>query len=324
MLEKLKFVERAVDDKGIIRALTHIYIYDGRAQGGDGRIVIDSECEELREHNFSVDAVKFIRAVEACDGDPKIEQIGDGRIKVSKSRTIIRMPTLKAEDYPIEVKRSDNDIEVEVPDNFLDVFKAIRDFISLDASRPWSQGVWLDGEFAYATNNVSMVRSPFKWTSRKINLPRFAVDEIVALGRNPDKIILGATYITLDYGDFWLKSFLYTDEWPQDTIDKLFASMSISMIDVPSDLLPAIERISPFCANPKMPVIHFKANAVSTDDGAEYAEVEMDWDGAGAYRLEVIVRVLRVAEQWDPSTYPGPVFFKGGILEGMMIGVRDK
>lgn len=322
MLEKLKFVERATATKDVIRILTHLCIHDGKVQGGDSKIAIEVDCPELAGHSFTVDSIKFIKAVTACDDQPKIELLEDGRVKISKGRFVARLPTLKADAFPRAELRSAGDATIVTPDKFIETLRRVSPFISLDASRPWSQGVWLDGAYAYATNNVSMVRLPLVWAGPKINIPRYAVEELISINQPIKSIHVTKGSIAVEYDDSWFKAMTYVDEWPQGTIDKLFSQMPASMTPVPDGLMQAVERIVPFCPEPKFPTIYFKNGSISTADGAESAEVGMDWNGTGAYRVEALQRVLEVAKEWMPDTYPAPIYFKADDMDGLLVGIR--
>ena len=145
MLDALKFVERGTADKDIIRILTHICVHDGRLQGADSKMALECACPELKGHSFTVPADKFIRAINACDSQPKLEMQEASILKISKGRFKVTLPTLKVEDYP---RAELGGQAFPCPDGFVAALERIFPFISQDASRPWSLGVWLDGKYA--------------------------------------------------------------------------------------------------------------------------------------------------------------------------------
>ena len=318
MLDALKFVERATADKDIIRALTHICIHDGRLQGADSKMALECACPELTGQSFTVPADKFIRAVTACDNDPTIELLEDKRVKISHKRFKVTLPTLKVEDYPRAELTGE---ALTVPDGFIAALRRLFPFISQDASRPWSLGVWLDGQYAYATNNVILVRTPLAWIGTPINIPRYAVQEIIEIAKPIKQLWMSTNAIGIEYDDAWFRAQKYVDEWPAN-VTGLFARMCDTMQVVPDGLLEAVNKLIPFCPDVKIPTIYFQHGAIATANGAQSAEIGFDWEGVGVYRAEVLQLVLGVAKEWDPTTYPAPCFFRGDKLEGLLVGVR--
>lgn len=319
MLDALKFVERATADKDIIRALTHICVHDGRLQAGDSKIALECTCPELAGHSFTVAADKFIKAIAVCDGVPKIEILDDSRIKVSHKRFRVTLPTLKVEDYPRSEMRKST--EIPVPEAFIEALKRVFPFVSQDASRPWSLGVWLQDGYACATNNVTLVRTPIDWHGPAINLPRFAIQEILDIKIPITRIFVDGSALEVEYGDAWFKTQTYTDIWPDSAV-QLFNRPMPEMHSVPADLLKAVEKLIPFCPDVKFPSIYFKDGAITTANGAQSAEIGFDFEFTGCYRAEVLQLALSVASEWSPQTYPQPIFFKGDLIEGMLVGLR--
>lgn len=320
MLEALKFVQRAASDKDIIHAFTHICVRDGRLQGNDSKIALECACPELAGLAFTAPADKFIKAISACDGIPKIEILGDQRIKISYKRFRVTLPTLKVEDYPSsELKRTNT---VENCNNFIEALRRIFPFISQDASRPWSLGAWLENGYAYATNNVTLVRTPIDWQGTPINLPRFAVDELLNVKQKITSIHLDETSLEVEFGESWFKTQTYVDQWPPSAL-QLLEKLDISaMSTIPDGLAEAVDKIIPFCPDVKFPAIYLNNDHIATANGAHSAEMGFDLNTSGIYRAEVLQLVLGVAQQWAPATYPAPVFFTGDQIEGMFVGIR--
>lgn len=320
MLEALKFVNRATADKDIIRALTHICVHDGKLQGADSRMAIEADCPELAGHSFTAPAEKFIKAVVGCAGTPSIAYNQDGTIKVSHGRFRVTLPTLRAEDFPIAVFKPDDAVKIDAPDGLLDALRRVFPFISQDASRPWSLGAYIHSNYIYATNNVTMARTPVAWNGPAINLPRYVVQELLDINQPILEVWAGANSVSFKFQGAWLRAQLYVDQWPGGVFAMFDKPKEYS--PVPEGLLPAIEKLLPFCPDVKFPSIHFKDGEITTAKGIQSAEIGFDWDGVGVYRAEVLQLVLAVAQQWTPSTYPSPVFFKGDRIEGMLVGIR--
>ena len=100
MIETLNIVKGAVANKAIVPVLTHFHIYDGRVQGSNGKLCIDAPLPELSALELTVPAVKFMQAVKACKGTPKLNVTPTGRLSVSSSTFRALLPLLPAESFP--------------------------------------------------------------------------------------------------------------------------------------------------------------------------------------------------------------------------------
>jgi len=319
MIDMLNFVNRATDQKGIVPLLSHICVHDGKLQASNSRMTIEGKCPQLAAHSFTVPAEKFIKAVERCKDVPKIERAANGTVKISSGRFRVTLPSLDAVNYPHQTFKPSEAVEIEAAAGFSLALRKIAPFISLDASRPWSLGACLTKDYFYATNNVTIVRTPVKWAGPVINLPGYIIQEILNIDEPILSIWASKTSVSFEYEEGWLRAQLYTDAWPD--ISKMFEKEK-EFEDVPDGLLSAIEQLIPFCPDVKFPSIHFKDGAISTANGSQSAEMGFDWKVQGIYRAEVLQLVLGVATRWSPHTYPKPVFFEGDGVEGLMVGAK--
>lgn len=318
MLEELKFVEGAVADKDIIPILTHFCIHDGRIQGADTRIAIETPCPELKDYSFTVPADKFIRAVLACDGEPTIAITEGGKIAVKQGRFKAFLPTLDTASFP---RRDLPPVTAPAPKDLLDAFKLLLPFISQDASRAWSLGVWIHEGHAYATNNVALVRTPLVSKLNDVNIPAHFVKEVVRIGQAPVSLHQNEDGVAVSYADgSWICGQVYRDRWPD--VSAHFEDVGEGLSVIPEGLYKAIDKLLPFCPDPKYPTLRFTTEGISTMDGAHSAEMGFDGLPNTAFRAEVLQLVAGVADKWDLSKYPAPVPFVGKHIEGVFVGVK--
>lgn len=319
MLDELKFVEGAVADKDIIPILTHFCIHDGCIQGADTRLAIETPCKDLKGHSFTVPADKFIRAVLACDGEPTIAITETGKVAVKQGRFKAFLPSLDAANFP---RRVIPPRIADAPKNLLSVFKLLLPFISQDASRAWSLGIWVKDGYAYATNNVALVRTPLDTTLADVNIPAYFVKEVIRIGQNPVALHQDTSGIAVSYADgSWVCGQIYRDGWP-DVSAKFDGIKDAALTPVPDGLVKTIQKLLPFCPDPKYPTLKFTSEGVSTLDGEHSAEMGFDGLPDTAFRAEVLQMVADVATSWDLTKYPTPVPFVGNHIEGMFVGVR--
>jgi hypothetical protein len=253
--------------------LTHIRVYNGRIQGGNGKYCIDAPCPDLLGYDFCCPADRFIKAVDAADGEPLIKITDGGKITLSKGKFRAILPLAPVEDYPLaERERGD---EAVMLGDWIPMLKALAPFIGEDASKPWAQGIWLaDDGYAYATNNSSMVRirSPWGSTNNQLILPDFMVDEILRLGQEPMQILYTHGVITVGFEDgSWLQSRLLEGQFPEKA--KQLIPVDV-MGEDSAPILMALDKVRGFCPDPAFPQIAMGANGIGTLDGEMSARVE--------------------------------------------------
>ena len=322
MLETIKLVAGTVADKTLVPAFSHIHIYDGHIQGNDGRCTaIDASCEELRGVNATVPASRFLRAVNACDGEPVITE-KNGKLTIKRAGFKAILPLMANADYP-KVSGPPEGVEpTPVAPGFLKALKRIAPFISEDASRPWSCSVLVDKTHMYATNNVVVVSVPFV-SPYTFSLPTASVDELLRINRDPKHIVQKDQNTFFLYDTFWCRVLPMSLPWPD--IEKMLAKYDYNTLPaIPGQLRDAVDKISHFHPDPKFPVVMFNAEGVHTMDGEHKASVEGMELPEARFRAEMICKVLNEATKMDLSTYPAPSPFTGPEgMRGMIVGVRQ-
>ena len=320
MLETLQLVFGALATKDINPVLTHVLIYPGRMQGGDGIISIDApfECDLPA---MAVPGQKFLNAVIACDGNPTLGVTDGGKLSIKRGSFKAYLSTLPSDSFPLDVVKGEPH---PVPMMFLDVLKALRPFISKDASRPWSMGVRFSGRFCFATNNIVLARSPLDWDAPDLILPAVAINALLEIKELPTSVYLEEHAATFEYNDgSWLKARTQAGEWPNvagmiDNCD--FAALEPG----PAGLPAALNKVKRFCTNVKFPTVVLSSEGVSSDDGGgDIASVEGLDLPKSQYNADMLALVLDHATKIDLSRYPAPCLFSGvDNLEGLFVGVK--
>lgn len=290
MLHILKRVRGAVADRGVVPELTHFFVYQGRIQGSNSRLAIDAPLPELGGVSFTVPADKFIRAVDCMEEEPKLE-VSTTKLTLKHGRLTVRLPLLANDAYPRSVP---NAPEWEPESPLLPVLEALRPFCSTDAHNAWSLGVLLTEDYAHATNNTCIVRMPcdlLAGTKLRVNLPVYAVDELLRIGEEPTHFGVDERSITFHLADgSWVRTQMIAAEWPLATLANLYAQhwpAKAKVPKVPAQLLEAVTAVLPFSPSAEFPVVVFADGKVCTEDGEHSAEVEgyagmlapMRWNG---------------------------------------------
>lgn len=321
MLNTLRFVRGAVSKKDSIPVLTHFHIYEGRIQGTNGRLTIDAPCSELSKFDLTVPAEIFLKAVDACQGEPNLTLEGEGKLRVKGGGFKALIPLGDHAIYPRGKRDSGSGTALSSDINLLTPLRALAPFIGEDASRDWACGVLFRNGIAYATNNAVLAASPACLFPMDLNLPFFLVEELIRIGREPSIIYATENSASFGYADgSWIKAQLLSAEWPD--LEKLLPQFGEVLPPVPVGLALAVERVRPFCPDPKIPLIQFSVLGVGTIDGDRSACVGDYNLPLGQYRAEPLLGVLASAAEADFARYPQPVPWRGRAgVRGILVGV---
>lgn len=319
MIDVLKTVMSAVATKDMVQVLTHFCIYqdllqpDRRIQGGNGIVYIDAPFP----HDIpdcTVAASRFLKAVEACDSQPTFGLTEGGKLSIKRNRFRAYLPMLPVADFPRAALTGD---EVPLPPNFLDTIRRLKPFISEDASRIWSMSVLLSEGYAYATNNIILVRCPLDWKGRSMALPIQVVDRLLEVDRQPTGCRVGPSHICFSYDDVWMRSQLVETPWP--TVTSIIQEPAQE--PVPDELKQAVEKIQHFCVNDKFPIIKL-SDIVETDQGEQGAAYDGFDLPKAVFHADQLIKALSIATHINFSSYPNPCALRGPDIEGVIVGIR--
>lgn len=314
MLETLQFVRGAVSDRDlVVPVLTHFCVYGGRIQGANGRIAIDSPCPELT-FEAVVPADRFLRAVDACRGEPKLKFNEGGKLTIERKPFRAFLPYQPVSLFPQSKPTAGKKVKMQQP--LLKALARARAFMSDDAERPWASTVYFsvkDG-IAYAAANTmiaSVASAPFK---QDVQLPTFCIDELLRINREPDCYVNDDTSMTFFWGDHWMRTQKIVADWPLKTAQD-HLSTKAKMVALPDNLIASVERLIPFCNDRKFPVIYFRKGGLSTAPGEVQAEINGFDLGEGAFHSDNLLPMLKHSNKMcigeRAAVFAGPESFRG-------------
>lgn len=314
MIETLHFVKGAVSTKDLIPVLLAFHLYDDRIQGTNGNVTIDAPLG-VSIKNLTVHAERFLKAVDACDGDPKFTA-SDDRLIVQRGKFKATIPLENHQSFP----RTEQSKLKKCALNLLPALRILKEFIGQDASHPWACGVLLQGDYIYATNNVVLARVEFTWKEGPIVLPSFAVDELLRIGQEPCKLGVTDNALTFGYDNGqWLRALLVKNNWPPS----ISGMIGKAREKIAPSLRHCIIKVLPFCPDTKFPVIRIEDGMVKTMDGDMTASMLGElFTGKSIFRAEPLLAVLNIATHLDLSKYPKACPFRGPNVEGVILGVN--
>lgn len=316
ILDSLRFVQGSVAKKDFLPAMTHFVIEKGTVRGYNGVIAL---CSPIA---FDIDckpkADELVHAISHCDEQIVLSMTDAGRLRVVSGdyKVFVKCVT---EETPHVLPEGER---VEFKDTeMIDALRIIEPFIGDDASRPWSNGVLLKDQSAFATNNVTLIEY---WIGaifpRAVNIPHAAIKEMLRINKAPTHAQLAECSVTFHYPDGqWLRSQLFSTEWP-DMGRILDVEANAQPID--GRLFTGLEKIRKRAD--AMSRVFIKNQVLSTIDGdgegAQYAVPGLQCEGA--YSIPMLELLHGVAISIDFTTYPKPCLFFGKQLRGAIIGMK--
>lgn len=317
MLTSLKFVQGSVAKKDFVPALSHFRIEGGTVRGYNGMLAL---CSPIPfDITCAPKAEPLVKAISNCADTVQLAMTPAGRLSVRSGKFKAFVDCVEGETPHVQPEGEHVAIEGAA---LLQAFKTVAPFIGDDASRPWSNGVLLLNQSAFATNNITLVEY---WTGttipRPLNIPRAAVKEMLRINEPPESAQMTDGSITFHYsGGRWLRTQLFETQWP-DLSKVLNKESNPQPLD--ARLFEALATLKPF--TDKMGRILFRGDGkiATHDDETEGAGYEVEgFNHTGIYNIEMLGLLEGIAKNVDWATYPAPCMFFGDRLRGAIIGMR--
>jgi len=319
MIESLKFVKGAVAKKDFVPNLTHFQIRDGLIKGYNGQLALCSpiECDlAIAPH-----AAQFVRAINACEDTIALNMTSNGRLSVKSGRFKNLVDCVEADAFPEVEPKGDL---IKLDGSLLDALSILEPFVSIDASKPWSCGILLRGQSAFATNNVILTEY---WLGYEfpvqMNIPHSAIKEILRIKEEPVSLQCTKDTLTLHYEDGkWLSTKLLVTEWPD--VESVLARVAGEAQDIGKEFFDGMAKILPFCD--KLGRVYFAENTLCTARPVEDASCLVEVAGVlpyGCFSAKHICSLEKVATKAGFAQYPAPCPFYGDCVRGVILGFNE-
>ena len=316
MLEQLKFVQGSVAKKDYLPALTHFCIENGTVRGYNGTLAL---CSPIPfDIACKPEAIPMVQAIRNCTETVSLSMTPAGRLSIKSGKFKAFIKCVDGDTPHVEPEGERMEIDGAA---LLSAFKVLMLFMGDDASRPWSNGILLNGQSAFATNNVILVEY---WVGKNfptvVNIPRDAIKEIVRIDEPPVYAQGTENSLTLHYASGrWIRTQLRSTEWPD--FSRVLERPSKQQ-PVNPQVFEGLEVIKPFCDKLGRVLFHESAlcTSLTEGDGARFDVEGLTVDGS--YNVDMLASLNGVATTIDFTTYPGPCLFQGDRLRGAIIGMR--
>lgn len=319
MLEALKFVQGAVAKRDFVPEMKHFVVQDGMVRSFNGTLALCSPID------FDVacapQAVPMVQAIQRCEDVAALSLTKANRLRVSSGAFTALIKCVELEGLPHQHPEGKH-VELDGA-AMMEAIRVLTPFVGNDASRPWSNGILLRGQSAYATNNVCLAEF---WLGTEmpitVNIPMAAIKEMVRIEQPPTHVQVCDHSVTFHYADGrWLRTQLYSvNDWPEL---RPLLERPAAPLPVPEGLFEGLEMLKPFAD--KLEHVHFTDGGMmrthlEDEEGATYAVPGLH--SAGIYRISMLLKLAEVATSIDFTQYPAPLMFYGDRLRGAMMGLR--
>lgn len=319
----LKFVINAVARKDHVEELCHVKIQHNRAIAYDGMLSMSTPIDiglDVMPH-----ARSLLKALQQCEDDNVmslyVTPAGKLRIQAGNFRVLVQC---LAKDNPTPQPLPSGQ-KFEVKPELLRAIKTMAPLMSVDASRPWAQGLLICGNSVFATNNIILAEC---WHGSgfpgEVIIPDDAINTLLKLGATPTHAQMDENSCTFFFeGDRWLRTNLIDAVWPRERIVELLERGGAT-VEIPKGFFTELARLKSFLDlenGVRLYPDHFATTANEDDVGAR---IDFEFPGAqGHFNLNQLVILESIAQHIDFSTHPAPCYWRGGMARGVIIGRSD-
>jgi DNA polymerase III sliding clamp (beta) subunit (PCNA family) len=327
--DSLSIVRGAVSTKDLVPVLKHLAFNSGYIHGFNGHVHICTFDENLAELPvLTVPADRALKALDACADEPAALYTEGNALLIQAGRFCARLPFGPIEDYPLAEPERVNELPCE---ELLDVFTVLHDFVSSDASRPWSQGVLLRDGCAYATNNVVLAAVDLPESLLHLpsmTVPLSSIDEILRIGLVVNSLAYDDSTLTffLCDGRTWVRSSLIKEDWPDAAGLLANVHEDAELRPFPVTFQPSVEKLFGMVKSELRPVILFRAPKMlvaSSLAEEPLASIEgFDTLPEGTYNAQSLELVTRRATHADWTRWPRVPWMHADGVRGVLVGLR--
>ena len=319
MLNDLRLAAGAIARKDFVPSLTHFRIADGRIYGFNGLLAISTPTD--LQVSCVPKAASLIKAMEKVEEGTELvlNLTQTGKLSIKAGRFRVYVECIEESDAVPMVEPAGT--IVPLPGGLVSIFDKLQPFVSIDASRPWSRGILLRGQSAFATNNIVLIEHWLPYVfPHDVNVPAEAVREMIRIGNEPTHMQIEERAVTFHYASgAWLRTSVGAIEWPD--LSRVL-ERPCDAKPIPEGLFDGMRRLDVFADKTNRLYLRGGTLATHAVEG-EGACVDLDdFGGVGCYYLKQFANLDGVATSIDLSLYPGPCIFYGDMVRGAIIGMR--
>lgn len=319
MAEPLDYLARACqvcEHGSSVAAMTQILFSSGRLSAFNGLVQFQAPSGLEDEEAFAVSEKRLAVVLRSCGENAKLSSTKEF-LRLKQGPLTVRVRKLLTNLPDFEVITLPKSAASQKAEAIHAAIRRVRPFMSSDASRLWSISVLIRDGYAWATNNMSIVRTPLPEVSEEMRIPAPMVDLICELPSLGYYNIDAQNRLVFSYEKALMRCPQTTGEWPD--MDKFFAKMPKTLPEVSPEMSEAARTVGKFAdrfASITAKQIESRLDSIETDYEVDFAK------GKGTYSAKLLSLILEHATHIDFSFYPEPIFFRGVDLEGSAVGMK--
>lgn len=206
-----------------------------------------------------------------------------------------------------------------LPPDFTDVLRAVAPFISTDQTKRWACAVQLRNGYAYATNNVCLVRANCA-TGVNVSLPDHLV-KILLTRQQPVCMAVSQSNIAFIWDDRVIVSTTANSLAFPDGAVKMIDSAPLANVEITDEWRAAFELAATLASDELF--IENDGIRVNRNSSKLQSDVQlMPLSTTTAWNPNFLAPAIGVATHFDPSPYPSPAPFRGDRVKGLIMGRR--
>lgn len=319
MIPELRVACSICESGAVIERYKHIVFADGTLRAFNGAVFFQAPSSlDPSLPPFAVNEERLTQALSACEGEGAQVVLKEDFLVLKQGKLTVRVRKLDAAGVFHDAIETPPKKRQHPVAPFQEALRAVAPFMSSDASRPWTTSILFRNGFAWATNNLALVRYP---TGIEIEccVPAAAVPVLAALPSidwvddYEGRITVGSKKTMVSFPSA-------SAPWP-DKIEAYFAKSPKKLPVLPAELLDAAKLVEKFAER----FVSLRPEKVEGKLATIESEYEIEVaSGKGVYPAKLLLLILQHATHADFSTYPDPIFFAGAKLRGVAVGARPE
>lgn len=322
--EAISKVKDAVASKDVVPYMTHYLVKDNMIHATNGRVTAAAPFPDDRV--YLVPARAFEKTLERMPSDDiKIVLDDQQNLKISCGRYRAKLLTLKQQ----VIIPGPEGQEAMCPPDFAERLRAVRHFLSDNATQPFALCVLITGNAMYATNNISVaVSDGVGLPEMYCMLPVWAVDFVLKRDTSPSHVQWTDSSISFRWDDgSWMRSQLFCEKFPP-SLPTIVEDIARPEWEIPSDWRDLFRDVCSMSENADGPSeVHIYPDKLVGGHLVGDMSVEIETpvpEGTPFTRWnpKFLLPVVENATHLDLTIWPKPCPFHGPLVRGVVLGFR--
>lgn len=230
--------------------------------------------------------------------------------------------TIKSSDYPVEDLEKIPTNWLPFPPGLIEALKLVKPFVG---DRPGTDGIRLMEDRVTGTSGSALLDVKVKGFAfeGQVLMPVETAEFLIIKGA-PNEYAQEERFIFFRWEDGRIvRTRLIDNKFPHELVEKIHDTAGTKApIKITQEWIEAGDDVEALCDE----VFLLDPSGFKGFKGAATYEMAIDTglpkNHSSSWSIKYLKPVLACAEAWNPMSYPGPTFFKGKNLRGVVMGYR--